>query len=206
MTRLVMVGGGRMGEALLGGLIGSGWATASELAVVEPVPSRRDELAARYPGLTVTDEPRGGDGVVLAVKPHQIEEACHALAGLDVGRVLSIAAGVTLDRLEFALGSGVPVVRAMPNTPALVGAGAAAIAGGLTLHAASLLGTGIAAGAIAAHLLSWLIDVTAPVIPLEYSTGDLLLVATLLSASGLFASIVPVLRLKNIDPLEAFRS
>ncbi len=138
MTRLVMVGGGRMGEALLGGLIGSGWATASELAVVEPVPSRRDELAARYPGLTVTDEPRGGDGVVLAVKPHQIEEACHALAGLDVGRVLSIAAGVTLDRLEFALGSGVPVVRAMPNTPALVGAGAAAIAGGTHAVAADL--------------------------------------------------------------------
>ena len=86
------------------------------------------------------------------------------------------------------------------------GATPAAIASGLTLHAAKLLGTGIAAGAIAAHLLSWLIDVIAPVIPLTYSAADLLLVAALLSASGLFASVVPVLRLKDIDPLEAFRS
>ena len=48
MTRLVMIGGGRMGEALLGGLLGSGWAEAGELAVVEPIAARRDELADRY--------------------------------------------------------------------------------------------------------------------------------------------------------------
>ena len=123
MTRLVLVGGGRMGEALLGGLIAGGWGSASEFAVVEPVAARRDELAARYPGLTVSDGPLGGDGVVLAVKPHQVEEACRALSGLTVGRVLSIAAGVTLTRLESALQPGTAVVRAMPNTPALVGAG-----------------------------------------------------------------------------------
>ena len=130
MTRLVLVGGGRMGEALLGGLIGSGWAEASDLAVVEPVAARREELAARYPGLTVSDQPLAGDGVVVAVKPHQVADACQGLAGLAVGRVLSIAAGVTIERLEAALPPGMPVVRAMPNTPALVGAGAAAITGG----------------------------------------------------------------------------
>jgi pyrroline-5-carboxylate reductase len=141
MTRLVLVGGGRMGEALLGGLIGSGWAVPAELTVVEPVAARRDELAARYPGLVVTADLASGagvgegpvEGVVLAVKPQQIEAACRALSGLSgvtVPRVLSIAAGVTLARLEGALPMEIPVVRAMPNTPALVGAGAAAIAGG----------------------------------------------------------------------------
>jgi len=138
MTRLVLVGGGRMGEALLGGLISGGWGSASEFAVVEPVATRRDELAARYPGLTVSDGPIGGEGVVLAVKPHQVEEACRALSGLTVGRVLSIAAGVTVARLESALEAGTAVVRAMPNTPALVGAGAAAIAGGTHATAADL--------------------------------------------------------------------
>ncbi|HMC21624.1 MAG TPA: FtsX-like permease family protein [Thermoanaerobaculia bacterium] len=86
------------------------------------------------------------------------------------------------------------------------GATPAAITRGLTLHAATLLAAGIATGTACAHLLSWLIDTFAPVIPLTYSADDLLLVATLLSASGLFASIIPVLRLKDIDPLEAFRS
>jgi len=64
------------------------------------------------------------------VKPDDVESACAAMAAAGCDRVLSIAAGVTLARLEKALGGDVPVVRAMPNTPALVGAGAAAIAPG----------------------------------------------------------------------------
>jgi pyrroline-5-carboxylate reductase len=59
-----------------------------------------------------------------------VAAACEALGAAGVQRVLSIAAGVTITRLEAALPVGTPVVRAMPNTPALVGAGAAAIAGG----------------------------------------------------------------------------
>lgn len=86
------------------------------------------------------------------------------------------------------------------------GARPLAIGFGLTLHAAQLVATGIAAGVALAHLMSWIIDRVAPVIPLRYSIGDLLLVATLLSISGIVASVIPVLRLKNIDPLEAFRS
>jgi pyrroline-5-carboxylate reductase len=64
------------------------------------------------------------------VKPGDVEVACRALAGAGVTRVLSIAAGVSLARLEEWLGAGVAVVRAMPNTAALIGAGAAAIAPG----------------------------------------------------------------------------
>lgn len=130
MTRLLLVGGGRMGEALLGGLLRAGWATPAELSVVEQLSSRREELAGRFPGVTVLPEPVRCEGAVVATKPHDVPGACAALGTAGAGRVLSIAAGVTLAQLEAALPAGTPVVRAMPNTPALVGAGAAAIAGG----------------------------------------------------------------------------
>lgn len=129
MTRLVLVGGGRMGEALLGGLLGRGWAPAEELVVVEVDAARRSVLAERY-GVTVSADPLAGDGVVLAVKPADATAAAKSAVGAGASRVLSIAAGVTLEALQAATGGGVPVVRAMPNTPALVGQGAAAIAGG----------------------------------------------------------------------------
>ena len=125
-----MVGGGRMGEALVAGLLAGGWGVAPDLAVVEKVEARRTELAQRFPGLTVGSEPAASDGAVVAVKPEDVEPACRAVAATGTPLVLSIAAGVPLASLESWLGDGVRVVRAMPNTPALVGAGAAAIAGG----------------------------------------------------------------------------
>lgn len=127
--RLQLIGGGRMGEALLGGLLDAGWAPAAELRVVEAVAARRDELTSRFAGVDVTDTAGPADGTVVAVKPGDVEAACRSL-GADGGRVLSIAAGVRLATLEAALPAGTAVVRAMPNTPALVGAGASAIAGG----------------------------------------------------------------------------
>jgi pyrroline-5-carboxylate reductase len=130
MTKLTLVGGGKMGEALLTGLLGAGWAPAEDLAVMEPVEPRRKELVDRFPGVQVTDAVAATDGAVIAVKPTDVEAACRAAAAAGASRVLSIAAGVPLAKLERWLGDGVPVVRAMPNTPALVGAGAAAIAGG----------------------------------------------------------------------------
>jgi pyrroline-5-carboxylate reductase len=131
MTRLAVVGGGKMGAALVAGLLSSGWARAEEIEVVEPVAARRDELAALHPGLGVAAAAgAGAEGAVVAVKPGDVEAACRGLAGAGTRRVLSIAAGVTLATLESWLGKGAAVVRAMPNTPALVGAGAAAIAAG----------------------------------------------------------------------------
>jgi pyrroline-5-carboxylate reductase len=129
--KLVLVGGGKMGEALLSGLLAAGWATQAEIAVVEPVEPRRKERAGRFPDLHVgTDVPPGSSGAVVAVKPNDVEAACRAVAAAGTERVLSIAAGVPLAKLEAWLGDGVPAVRAMPNTPALVGEGAAAIAPG----------------------------------------------------------------------------
>lgn len=125
---LALVGGGRMGAALLGGLLGAGW-EPDRLTVVEAVEARRRELADQFPGVRVVGEPPGGGGAVLAVKPGDVPAAARALAAVGVDRVVSIAAGVRLAALEASLG-GVPVVRAMPNTPALVGAGVTAIAPG----------------------------------------------------------------------------
>lgn len=127
MTKLVIVGGGRMGAALLGGLVAARWAAPSDLAIVEPVAARRDELTAQFAEVTVTTETPESDGAVIAVKPADVEAACRSTRST---KVLSIAAGVTIGALESWLPAGTAVVRAMPNTPALLGAGAAAIAGG----------------------------------------------------------------------------
>jgi pyrroline-5-carboxylate reductase len=129
-VRLAIVGGGKMGEALLAGLLGSQWARADEIVVVEPIEARRKELASTFVDVDITAEPLTSEGAVIAVKPHDVESACRSLAEAGVTRVLSIAAGVPLASLERWLGDGTPVVRAMPNTAALVGAGAAAIAAG----------------------------------------------------------------------------
>jgi pyrroline-5-carboxylate reductase len=143
-VRLVVVGGGRMGEALVRGLVAGGWAAVAEIVVVEAYPARRDELMAAMPSLQVVAEPIGAEGAVVAVKPGDVEAACQALGALGspgdggVARVLSIAAGVPAARIEGWLGTGAPVVRAMPNTPALVGAAASAISAGTAASLADL--------------------------------------------------------------------
>jgi pyrroline-5-carboxylate reductase len=135
---LVIVGGGRMGEALLSGLISAAWTDPARLAVVEPVAARRAELAGRYPGAeVVADVPAAADAVIV-VKPNDVQAACTALAKAGSSRCLSVAAGVRIASLQDWLGPGVAVVRAMPNTPALIGSGAAAIAGGGTAGDADL--------------------------------------------------------------------
>jgi pyrroline-5-carboxylate reductase len=123
-----------MGEALVGGLLDAGW-DADALAVAEVDGDRRRALELAFPDVRVVPSPAwavpDADVVVVAVKPDDVVGALEAAAPVlaDGALVLSIAAGVTLATLEAAL-PGRPVVRAMPNTPALVRAGAAAIAGG----------------------------------------------------------------------------
>ena len=138
MARLVVVGGGRMGEALVAGLLAGGWGDPSELVLVEKVEPRRQELGRRFSGVEVRMDPVAADGAVIAVKPDDVEAACRAVRGAGTGRVLSIAAGVRLAQLESWLAPGTPVVRAMPNTPALVGEGASAVAAGAAASAADL--------------------------------------------------------------------
>jgi pyrroline-5-carboxylate reductase len=130
MTRLQIVGGGNMGEALVAGLLAAEWAEPADITIVEQAPARRDTLRERLGGVTIVEAPVKADGTVIAVKPVDADAACAAVRDAGTTRVLSIAAGVTTAQLEGVLGDGIAVVRAMPNTPALVRQGAAAIAAG----------------------------------------------------------------------------
>jgi pyrroline-5-carboxylate reductase len=131
-----------MGEALLAGLLDAGHEPEA-LAVAEVDPDRRRALEERYPGVRVAPNPAWVVGevdlVVLAVKPGDAPSVLEtAVPTLDAHAVLlSIVAGVTLEALE-ALVPDHAVVRAMPNTPALVRRGAAAIAGGTRATDANL--------------------------------------------------------------------
>ena len=127
---LAIVGGGNMGAALAGGLLSSGFVTPSDLMIVEVLEARRQHLAQLFPGVTISATIGPCGSAVIAVKPPDVPAAAQACVGAGATRVLSIAAGVTLKTLESACGAGVAVVRAMPNTPALVGQGASGIAGG----------------------------------------------------------------------------
>ena len=134
--RIGFVGAGAMAEALAGGLLASGVAT-ERLVAADPVPERRRAFAERLGVEAVADNTsvlRRSDVVVLAVKPGVVSgvlAALRAAAPADALRVLwiSIAAGVPLDVLAAALPRAARIVRAMPNTPALVRAGATGLAG-----------------------------------------------------------------------------
>ena len=128
---LLIVGGGRMGEALLAGLLAAG-RPANALVVAEVSASRRRQLSAAYPEVTIAEDVSPCPGAVLAVKPGDVTAAARAVADAGVRRILSVAAGVTTASIEEAAGHTAAVVRAMPNTPALIGVGAAAISPGST--------------------------------------------------------------------------
>ncbi|GAB3443653.1 pyrroline-5-carboxylate reductase [Streptomonospora sediminis] len=145
---IAIVGGGKMGEALLAGLLATGYEPAQVL-VTEPVPERAAELRERYGVAVVPLSASAGraDTLVLAVKPQDMADLLNRLDGdLASGTlVISIAAGVTTSLVEKHLSGRVAVVRAMPNTPALVGRGMTAVSGGAHTsddqldHAESLL-------------------------------------------------------------------
>jgi pyrroline-5-carboxylate reductase len=137
-SHLAVIGGGNMGAALVGGLLRAGWATPDQLAVVEVLPARRADLAAMFPGVTITDSVPACSAALLAVKPYDVAAAAQQAVAAGATRLLSIAAGVSIAAIEAAAGPGVAVVRSMPNTPALVGEGASAIAGGSAATAADL--------------------------------------------------------------------
>lgn len=126
---VVVVGGGVMGGALASGLVRDGW---TRVGVVEAVPDRRAQLADEL-GIPVSGELAdlvpGAKVLVLAVKPKDAGAVLDQASDLiEPGAlVLSICAGVTITELAGHLPTGTPIVRGMPNTPAQVGAGMAAL-------------------------------------------------------------------------------
>ena len=133
MTTLAVIGAGVMGETLIAGLLRAGWA-ADQIIAADRHPARLEEISARYGiGTADTAEATGrADTVVLVVKPQVIGEVLPQVAGSlrPDGLVVSLCAGITTATIEAALPSGTPVVRVMPNTPAQVDEGMAAISAG----------------------------------------------------------------------------
>lgn len=143
MTKTLFVGGGNMATAIVGGMLAAGRSVA-DIRIVEPFEAQRERLAERFPGLAVVAAPsedalRDVALVVLAVKPQQMREACVALAPHveRVRAVLSIAAGTRIADLSRWLGGYARIVRAMPNTPALVSAGIAGLYAPASVDAAT---------------------------------------------------------------------
>jgi len=133
MSTTAILGAGVMGETLLSGLIRAG-RSVDQLLVGEKRPERARELEERYGVAVVSnlDATKRADTVALVVKPQDMAALLDEIApSIRPGQlVVSLAAGITTSFLESRLPDGVPVVRVMPNTPALVDEGMAAIAPG----------------------------------------------------------------------------
>ncbi|MEN9727661.1 MAG: hypothetical protein RL434_2027 [Pseudomonadota bacterium] len=139
--RVAFIGGGNMGRAIVGGLISRGHEPGA-ITVAEPLETLRTALAHDF-GVNVTADNAAAiataEVVVLAVKPQQMKLVVQPLATLLAERrpvLLSIAAGITTRTLLNWVGAGIPMVRAMPNTPALVGRGATGLFATATTGAA----------------------------------------------------------------------
>jgi pyrroline-5-carboxylate reductase len=133
--RIGFIGAGNIAEAMIRGLLGHAAARAEQITASVPRTSRAVELRERWGIEVVHDNAevvRRSDVVVLAVKPQMLLAVLEEIAGEADGSklFLSVAAGAPLRAIESRLGSGVRVVRAMPNTAVLVQAGATAVAPG----------------------------------------------------------------------------
>jgi len=129
------IGAGNMAEAMIKGLLAAGVVAPEKVAGSDPRRERADELKARFGIHTTThneDVMRRAEVVVLSVKPQILVKVCDEIRPWlkPHATVISIAAGVPLSVIEAHLPDGARVVRAMPNTPALVGSGATALAAG----------------------------------------------------------------------------
>lgn len=130
--KLAFIGGGNMARSLIGGLIANGM-SADSIHVADKQPDTLNSLTSRYPVQTFTDNRKaieGADVIIVAVKPQQLQDVVKQLNPYwqEQQLLISIAAGIRIDDISRWLGkSNASIVRAMPNTPALVEAGATAL-------------------------------------------------------------------------------
>ena len=135
MAKIAVLGGGKIGESLLAGLISSGWRTPEQVVVTGRREERLRELADRYGVQTTLSNAEaivGAELVVIAVKPQDLDALLGEIGGLvdESQTVLSVAAAIPTASIERRLAAPVPVVRAMPNAPATVHEGIAGICAG----------------------------------------------------------------------------
>ncbi len=133
--KISVIGGGKMGSVIVNGIVTSQLTAADKVTVADKLPQCREGLLKTY-GIGVTADnkkaARSADVLILAVKPQDMGALLMELSpAIDNKKlVISIAAGISTGFIESHLREGVRVVRVMPNTPALVGEGAAALTGG----------------------------------------------------------------------------
>jgi pyrroline-5-carboxylate reductase len=130
---IAFIGAGNMAEALIRGLLATKAVRLSQIVATDVRPERLEFFSKTFGIRTTGDNAaavRDATIVVLAIKPQQMSEALSTFRAPPAALFISIAAGVTTSRIERELGGRVRVIRVMPNTPALVGAGAAALAKG----------------------------------------------------------------------------
>jgi len=200
---LAFVGGGHMARALIGGLLAAGRDPAS-IRASDPLPEARRSLESGFPGIAVHADNvtavRDAGTWVLAVKPQHMREVASELAPLAAaGRplVVSIAAGIRVADLAAWLGQQVPVVRTMPNRPALLRCGVTALFAGTSVTPSQRTRAGEILGAVGAQV--WLED------------ESLMDVVTAVSGSGpayvflLIEMLEAAATAGGIDPLHARR-
>ncbi len=136
MTRIAVIGGGRIGEALIAGLIEGGLPTGS-VVLAEKHPARAEAVATQFGirATSVVDAVEGADVIVVAVKPDDVDSVVTQMSKAELNGereqiVVSMAAGVPASRYEPKLPAGIPIVRVMPNTPMLVGEAMSVLAPG----------------------------------------------------------------------------
>jgi pyrroline-5-carboxylate reductase len=133
--RIAILGAGKIGESLLAGLLSSGWRKPGDIVVTGRREERTKELAERY-GVEATlsnaEAVEGAGLIVIAVKPQDFDTLLGEIGAAITPEqtVLSVAAAIPTSQIEARLAQGVPVVRAMPNAPALVHEGIAGISSG----------------------------------------------------------------------------
>lgn len=131
MTTWTFIGAGNMASSLIGGLLANG-ASANDIRAVDTSPEAGQRLQEHF-GINVTASLANAlpcDGLVVAVKPDIVEAVCRDIATCDPSPqpvVISVAAGVREISMRTWLPAGMPIVRCMPNTPALLGLGATAL-------------------------------------------------------------------------------
>jgi pyrroline-5-carboxylate reductase len=133
--KLAVLGAGKMGQALVAGLLGSGWRKPEEITVTARSPERITELVDRYGVEGTLDNAAavaGASVIVLAVKPQDIDALLSEIADHVTPQqtILSVVAAIPTSHIETRLSMAVPVIRAMPNTPSVVHEGMAGISGG----------------------------------------------------------------------------
>ena len=172
-SSIAFIGGGNMAEALAAGITRARIISAESIIVSDPVPERCTHLLQQH-GLITTDSntkaAAAGGTIFLAVKPQVLPDVLKEIALFIKSEqlVISIAAGITLELLEGSL-PGVPVIRSMPNTPALVGSGATVISPGQEVHA---------------DMTHWAVELFQAVGTCHVLPEDLLNAVTALSGSG----------------------